>query len=173
MNKMTKGAIATGIGVALLLGGGGTLAVWSDSVKSGAGTITAGNLDLESKLDGMWESDVTGPVGDINEYLVVPGETLTYTENLTAVVDGNGIEAELSMAGDPVNGFGDSVLTKTTFTKDGVKSDSETLSIKGKADVTAVTEFTFKAETSGRQSVMKKYSFGQVTYKLQQTAPTA
>ncbi|GAA3326839.1 MULTISPECIES: alternate-type signal peptide domain-containing protein [Paeniglutamicibacter] len=46
MNKMTKGALATGLDVALLLGGGGTLAVWNKSVAEPAGTITSGDLEL-------------------------------------------------------------------------------------------------------------------------------
>ena len=31
MNKLTRGAIAAGVGVVLLLGGAGTFALWSDT----------------------------------------------------------------------------------------------------------------------------------------------
>lgn len=46
MKKLTKGTIAAGVGVALLLGGGTTLAYWNDSVNMAGSTIQAGNLQL-------------------------------------------------------------------------------------------------------------------------------
>ncbi|MDI9944213.1 alternate-type signal peptide domain-containing protein [Rhodococcus sp. 1.20] len=49
MKKQTKGAIAAAAAGALLLGGAGSLAVWSDSADvSGGGPVTSGALDLSS-----------------------------------------------------------------------------------------------------------------------------
>lgn len=76
MNKMTKGSIATGVDVALLLGGGGTLAVWNTSVQSGAGRIAAGNLDL-SAAKGVWTDAKTEIINDIGSYAVVPGDVFS------------------------------------------------------------------------------------------------
>ena len=46
MKKSTKALIAGGIGVALLVGGAGTVAFWTDEADGGDGVITAGTLDL-------------------------------------------------------------------------------------------------------------------------------
>ncbi len=48
MNKKTKGVAAGIAGAALLLGAGGTFALWSDAEQLTGGTITAGTLDVEA-----------------------------------------------------------------------------------------------------------------------------
>ena len=53
MNKMAKGAIATGLGVALLIGGGGTLAIWNDTPK-GRNPLNIAVLDAE--LNMLWKT---------------------------------------------------------------------------------------------------------------------
>jgi len=47
MNKNAKGAIAIGAAVLLLLGGGGTFALWNASIDSAAGQVVSGELSLE------------------------------------------------------------------------------------------------------------------------------
>ncbi|NKU44191.1 alternate-type signal peptide domain-containing protein [Rhodococcus hoagii] len=49
MNKKTKGAIAAGAAAALLAGGAGSFALWSDSETLNGGTITAGTLTLTAQ----------------------------------------------------------------------------------------------------------------------------
>ncbi|HNM97993.1 MAG TPA: TasA family protein [Marmoricola sp.] len=41
-----RGAVAAGLGLALMTGVGGTFAYWSQSTNVGSGDITAGNLSL-------------------------------------------------------------------------------------------------------------------------------
>jgi len=48
MNKKTKGIVAGAAGAALLLGAGGTFALWSDAEHVPGGTITAGTLDIKA-----------------------------------------------------------------------------------------------------------------------------
>ena len=64
MNKTTKGAIAAAAAGALLLGGIGSLAYWTDSDPVGGGTFTAGSLSLTplSTCD-TWNLDTAEPGG--------------------------------------------------------------------------------------------------------------
>jgi alternate signal-mediated exported protein len=97
MNKMTKGALATGLGVALLVGGGGTLAVWNAEATKTAGTIVAGNMTLDAG-EGKW-TNVNGKDVDLAEYKVVPGDVLTFTQPVTVGMTGDLLEAALTTTG--------------------------------------------------------------------------
>jgi alternate signal-mediated exported protein len=177
MNKMTKGAIATGIGVALLLGGGGTLALWSDSEKSNADPIAAGNLDLELPAPGTWSSNMTGNIKSISTYHVVPGEQLTYRQFLTPILVGDRVEATLTATGPGTGTFAEGTLTVSSIFKDG---DEVVGTLKNPLDssdsnksIEASTTFVFETATSGRQSVLAKHRFEDVSYKLEQLPPQA
>ena len=93
---MTKGAIVTAAGVMLLIGGGGTLAVWNVEQNAQAGTVASGDLNLVAEA-GVWT--VAGPAEpiDIDTYQIVPGDTLTYTQNVDITLDGDNISATLSI----------------------------------------------------------------------------
>jgi len=95
MNKLLKGSIAGGAGVALLLGGAGTFALWNDNATIMGGTITAGDLDV-STAEGVW-ADQFGTIASIDEYLIVPGDTLTYKTTVTVEATGDNLSAELSV----------------------------------------------------------------------------
>jgi alternate signal-mediated exported protein len=175
MKKMTKGAIVTGLGVALLLGGGGTLAVWNDSADSTAGGIVAGDLELTDQQTGVWKSNVTGAtISNIGSYKVVPGETLTYTQDLTVKLLGDQMVATLGHQGAGVDGgFGNNVTVSEPVLTNAKGKILPTTELK-QADsgkVTATTTFVFKAETKDRDSVNATYNLGGVSYVLKQTAP--
>ncbi len=110
MNKLTKAGIATAAGIALLMGGAGTLAYWNDSVGLAGDAIQTGHLVLSSNEDGAW----TG--GDI-EYFV-PGDTNTYTETLTVDALGDNLDVELDAQVPSAFLTGD-FTTTTTFTLTG------------------------------------------------------
>ena len=95
MNKLLKGSIAGAAGVALLIGGAGTFALWNDTAAIDGGTITAGTLDVATG-DGAW-SDQFGGIESINSYRIVPGDTLTYKTLVTVVAEGDNLSAELSV----------------------------------------------------------------------------
>jgi alternate signal-mediated exported protein len=95
MNKFTKASIATGAGIVLLLGGGGTLAYWNAEAASGAGTINAGTLALTPGAAGAW-ADENGPINP-STFLVVPGDTLTFTRTFTISATGNNLVADLDI----------------------------------------------------------------------------
>ncbi|UNQ40634.1 alternate-type signal peptide domain-containing protein [Prescottella equi] len=95
MNKKTKGAIAAGAAAALLAGGAGSFALWSDSESiTGAGTIKSGTLDIKSASGGTW-SDASGSI-DLSTYKIVPGKSITYSVPVVVHVEGNGLTAKLT-----------------------------------------------------------------------------
>ena len=61
MNKLTKAGLAGGLGALLLLGGT-TFALWTDSASVAGGTITSGNLEVAAGTVAWHDvsADVTG-----------------------------------------------------------------------------------------------------------------
>ena len=178
MNKMAKGALAIGLGSALLLGGGGTLAVWNAEASSQAGTIAAGELGLTAD-NAVWTNDA-GQKIDISSYRMVPGETITYTQDLNVKLAGDRMQAKVSL--DTANLFGsgnfnrsDLEIALPTLTKlDGAQvpqilTPDTVKDLGGKVRATAKVKFI----ASGVSSSGATGSFGAVKYKLEQQAPTS
>lgn len=96
MNKLTKAAIAGAAGIALLLGGAGSLALWNSSVDITAADITSGTLTLaEVPAAGSWDTPPT---------LWVPGDVATYTTQLTIGATGDNLKALLSVNPGSITG---------------------------------------------------------------------
>jgi alternate signal-mediated exported protein len=177
MKKMTKGAIVTGLGVALLLGGGGTLAVWNAEQSATAGNVASGDLNMEAG-DGIWTSNISGEIGTskaLEGYKVVPGEKLTFSQPLKITLDGHEIAANLTVTGEDENidfvagtfKVGEVVLTGA----DGKELPGTELTES--QTVTASTSFTFLVSTTDRQSTNAEYDFSEIGYYLEQVAPKA
>jgi alternate signal-mediated exported protein len=104
MDKSSKGALAVAAGVALLLGGSGTLAFWSDSKPITGGAINSGHLRLITDATntgcGGWELDsaesapVTYTVGDP----IVPGDVLSRACAYTVQATGNHLRATVGVS---------------------------------------------------------------------------
>ena len=102
MNKLVKGAIAAGVGTALLLGGAGTLATWNSSVGVSGAAITAGNLVVTDGPAGTWtvQKDGTGaqlPIADIATFKASPGDKLTFSKDVTITATGDNLVATLGL----------------------------------------------------------------------------
>ncbi len=98
MNKLIKGAIAGAAGIALLLGGAGTFALWNSSASVAGGTIVAGDLLVaDSGTAGVWT--VNGGVTPItlSGYKIVPGDVLTYTKTVNVTASGDSLVATLGL----------------------------------------------------------------------------
>lgn len=177
MNKMAKGAMATGLGVILLVGGGGTLATWNQAQSASMGSIVAGDLNLAPSATngtGQWATAAGTKIPNIAAYKVVPGEALTYTQNLDLTLVGDQMKATLALTGAGVdNGFGTNVGVVTTVAKGAKTLTGVTLLPADSGVITATTTFTFKVATTGRDAVNATYNFSTVGYKLEQQAPTA
>ena len=98
MNKFTKASVAGAVGIALLLGGAGSFALWNDSATVNAGTINAGSLSLSAVTAGVWTNTTVGHTGVINPatFHIVPGDTLQYKRTLTVTGVGNDLSATLT-----------------------------------------------------------------------------
>jgi alternate signal-mediated exported protein len=88
MNKLVKGSIAGAAGIALLLGGAGTLALWNATADIDGVTVTSGSLTLAETAT---SPDWTGPT------TMVPGDVATYTTELTITVVGDTLKSTLSL----------------------------------------------------------------------------
>ena len=103
MRKTTKGAIAVGAGVALLLGGAGTLAYWTDTndVDSNT-TVTAGNLDLAPvAATAAWTWKTGGQTFVPATSRIVPGDVVVFTQRYTVTAQGDRLKAQLLVNGAP------------------------------------------------------------------------
>ncbi|WP_167735356.1 alternate-type signal peptide domain-containing protein [Rhodococcus sp. 1R11] len=99
MNKATKGSLAAGAAVVLLLGGAGSYALWSDTETLPLGPISTGVLKLEPVAAGVW-TDVSpiGPKTDpvtIGSFNLVPGDVLSYDATYRVDAEGNNLQATL------------------------------------------------------------------------------
>lgn len=97
MNKLLKGSIAGAAGIALLLGGAGTLAYWNDSATlTNAGTITAGKLVITDAGTGVW-TDQDADIVDLASYVIVPGDVLTFKQTLEIEATGDNLVATVGL----------------------------------------------------------------------------
>ncbi|MCC9205448.1 alternate-type signal peptide domain-containing protein [Arthrobacter sp. zg-Y769] len=177
MNKMTKGALSIGFGAALLLGGGGTLAVWNQTVDTNAGTIAAGDLGLTAGT-GTWTSNGT-PIKDINSYKIVPGETLTYSQPLTVDLKGDKMQANVKVNAD-------GILTGDFITNDLKLIEPPTLTnsagavlpttvltpTKDEKPQTVTASVSFKFDASAKSSTNATANLNNVSYTLEQKPVT-
>ncbi|MGC5629264.1 alternate-type signal peptide domain-containing protein [Georgenia sp. Z1344] len=95
-SKTWKGVAAGVAAVAILAGGGASFAEWRASAAAdNAATITSGVLDISSNNNGTWTNRAGVEINPA-EYVIVPGEELTYTESMTIDAEGDGLEATVS-----------------------------------------------------------------------------
>lgn len=73
MERLTKAALATGCAAAILLGGAGTLAFWTDEGISTGTDVASGTLAVTDGACGDWTLDGGGAVTEG----IVPGDTVT------------------------------------------------------------------------------------------------
>ncbi|CAM3217910.1 alternate-type signal peptide domain-containing protein [Nocardioides dubius] len=151
MKKSTKGVLALGAAAALLVGGVGSLAYWTDSETVPGGTINAGHLDLLTDATntgcGSWTLDTgesapsTYAAGDP----LVPGDVLSKTCAFTISAEGNHLRAQVSASASNLTGNlapGLSV-SATGLTVNGVAATEFTEADDGQAlGVTVSVEFT-------------------------------
>lgn len=101
MNKMTKGAFAASAAVALLIGGGSTLAFWNAEANLGQASISSGNLALTQTNAGTWTiQHVDGsvvPAGNLADLRIVPGDKLVYTGSYDVVAQGKNLAFKASV----------------------------------------------------------------------------
>lgn len=103
MKKLTKGVIAAGGAVALLLSSGGTLAYWNDTINVGGPiTITAGDLNAAQKSAPTWKikhgKGEETVVPDISAVRIVPGDQLVYSSEYEITAQGRNLSFRANVA---------------------------------------------------------------------------
>lgn len=97
MNKVFKGALAATAASALLLGGAGTLAYWTDTGTVNGTGIESGHLKLTTDTCLGWKLDgaVTTITGATR---IVPGDVLTQVCTYVVDAEGDHIAADFDVA---------------------------------------------------------------------------
>jgi len=160
MNKLVKASIATAAGIALLMGGAGSLALWNDSADVTAGDVSTGTLTLTPAGAGAWTKDFA---------LWVPGNSDTYTQTFTIDATGDQINAELEAvySGTAAQGFTSSAVV--TVAGETATAGVFTLD-EGTYTATVVVTVAFDATGTANQNVT--HTLGDVEVTLTQLAPT-
>ncbi|TFD65088.1 alternate-type signal peptide domain-containing protein [Cryobacterium sp. Hb1] len=96
MKRILTGSIAGATGIALLLGGAGTFALWNSSAAIAGAPLTAGTLTVETEDVVFW-TDQYGAEINMTDYKIVPGDVLTYTSFLDVTARGDNLHARLAI----------------------------------------------------------------------------
>ncbi|WP_421734775.1 alternate-type signal peptide domain-containing protein [Cellulomonas sp.] len=198
MRKTTKGALAVGAGVALLLSGAGTLAAWQSSLSLSTQSVASGDLNLTSTGTATWvwgtASNATTCVAGSTAFVpgtskLVPGDCVVFTQPIKVDAVGDNLKSTITVTGTPAFGTtGElssklNVATVATFTPatgvaagtggawnfDSTVATSKTISATGTAKVTII----FDPATTGRVGAAQSTTITGVGLLLAQTAPTS
>jgi alternate signal-mediated exported protein len=99
MNKLVKGAVAGAVGVALLLGGAGTFALWNSTIGVSSGTISTGNLAFGTATNKVWTDNSPGAATttfDPTVNKIVPGDKVSLSQTITITGSGKNLVASLT-----------------------------------------------------------------------------
>ncbi|WP_255771632.1 alternate-type signal peptide domain-containing protein [Pseudarthrobacter sulfonivorans] len=169
---LIKGSAAIALGAALLLGGGGTLAAWNAEATTAPGTIVAGDLNVVKTVNGVWKDRAGTVIPDISAYKVVPGDKLTFTQDVDVTLTGDKMAATIVAVGaDQANGFTPTnvAVTGPSLAINGAPVPNNLTASTGIQKVTATMTFEFlSANATGRTDVNKTYNLGNVKFTLQQ-----
>ena len=114
MNRSTKGALAGGAAVALLLGGMGTLAFWTDTGTIESVDVDSGHLKLVSPDCGAgWILD--GGATFTDAHFLVPGDTLTKVCTYTIDAAGEHLGATFTATGPTDIGGAAALVDEISF----------------------------------------------------------
>ncbi|MCI4656334.1 alternate-type signal peptide domain-containing protein [Cryobacterium zhongshanensis] len=190
MNKLLKGSIAGAVGVALLLGGGGTLALWNNSAVAAGGSVTSGVLTIASTGAAAWKNisadavPAAAAISDITAYKIVPGDKLELTQTVTINATGNNLTALLTY--DPLtivttNPAGAALKSALTYTMDATGGSNvsrvtgtNTFAVTPSTSTSTVTvKFTVElpSTTTGAVAQAGTINLSALGFSLTQTRP--
>lgn len=122
MNKIIKGSIAGAAGIALLLGGAGTFALWNSSTNVSLTSISSGELSLDASTPaaGAWYDITKGPSTTpitAATYKIVPGASLEFRKVVNIKAVGDNLAANFAVAGGTVTSANSQAAKYQTSTK--------------------------------------------------------
>lgn len=105
-NKLIlKGALTVATGTALLVGGFGSFALWSEQDALPSDPISAGKLSLQAQT-GSWvdeSEDAANATWDPEADMLVPGDTVTLTVPLTVTAVGKNLAGTIELNGSELD----------------------------------------------------------------------
>ncbi|QAV70273.1 alternate-type signal peptide domain-containing protein [Salinibacterium sp. UTAS2018] len=160
MNKLVKGSIAGAAGIALLLGGAGTLASWNASATvASESAITAGTLNIKAADAGVWVFN--NEKVDLKDIKIVPGDKLTYTSTFEVTATGDNLKATadigkasisaLNFESDADVNLATKLETSAAFTVNGKATDA-IVTNQGTQKVVVTVTITFPNEGAGDEN---------------------
>ena len=176
MNTMLKGSIAGATGIALLMGGFGTYALWSDSEQLAANGVQSGDLAIDTAA-GTWDDANTTAANDWSAAdKMVPGDKVTYTQAFTVTGTGKNLKGAIALAAQNLSPNGFSTLTRTV---DVVSSNSAITKVNGtnftfaapfgSATLTATVTYVLPASTAGTTDQLKSATTPASTFTISQS----
>ena len=180
MHKIVTGTIASAAGVALLLGGAGSFALWNASASSAATAVSSGTLTLTANDDGAW-TDITNGRSDAIDpasVLMVPGNTYRFTQTLVVGATGKDLTAKLTYAPQSITGDADLIAAtqKTLDVSSSTASVAETpestvFTVTPSASTSTVrVTFTIALPESATTGQDGTVDVGALAFTLTQTA---
>jgi alternate signal-mediated exported protein len=109
-NKLLKGALTVATGTALLVGGFGSFALWSEKDPLPSAPISVGELSLQAQAESWVDEspDAATTAWDPETDDLVPGDTVTLTVPLTVTADGKNLAGRIHLdrSAFDTSGFG-------------------------------------------------------------------
>jgi alternate signal-mediated exported protein len=190
MQKISKGIVALGAGLALTLGGVGSLAYWQTTQNTSPLEFATGDISLTAGVETWYLNGVDLDFDsweDARTLEIVPGDTLVYTETFDVVTNGTDITAALDVQlGDltAVTGGADSTAAfagklTPTFSFDGIDGwngvqhtttpGTYNITGSGTAELAVALAWPFGAAGSDGTSTMDaQLTLGSATVTLRQ-----
>jgi alternate signal-mediated exported protein len=171
MKKTAKGALAAAAAAAVLMGGAGSLAYWTDEQTAEGTTIDSGSLSLATDATNTGCSDWTldgGTAFQAGTTLLVPGDTLTETCAFTLTATGAHMSGTVSATTPNLTGTLASAVqaSVSNVTLDGTAATQFSSADNGKTLGLTVT-VTFPG-TSGNSSQNLTGALSAVTVTVSQ-----
>lgn len=138
MNKLSKGLIVGGIGLVLVTVGAGSLALWNDAATVDAGPVDTGLMTI-SAAEGTWDDDIA---------LWVPGDTSTFTTNLTLSLAGDNLTTQLALAPDSITGDAELLAALDIQLAVGAITGGVATPVSGQENTFTITSSTPSAATT-------------------------
>jgi alternate signal-mediated exported protein len=179
MNKLIKASLAGAAGVALLTGGLGTYATWTDTARAEGHDIQSGVLDITAG-NVVWDDQATVGTGDwTTSTLLVPGDVIKRTQTFTVRGDGKNLKGTIKLTGGAVTkgGFGDllDVTVQVNSDNAGVArttgNDFKFVAPFGTGALTAVVTYKFdpNGTTTAQEAQNATASIAESTFTIAQT----
>ncbi|MGF9760449.1 alternate-type signal peptide domain-containing protein [Microvirga sp. 0TCS3.31] len=177
MNTMIKGSIAGATGIALLMGGFGTYALWSDSENLAANGVQSGELDIATSA-GVYDDANSAAANDwTTTDKMVPGDKVTYTQTFTVKGSGKNLKGTIAYVKPSLT---DNTFAGLTHTVDITSSNAVitagstagTFTFNqpfGTATLTAKVTYTLPASTANQVDQNKTATLPAAAFTISQS----